>query len=194
MSKLSYCLIAIMGAALIFMGAVRGYQAYEKRAQELAEAEANDGTPFSFQHIPVSLAAPQGAEPNRPVPFNPAQSAIFLEEAPLSAEQRKQQAQETISSILADYQQDPELQRFNQDLFAATQGTASDLSALGGENLAALLKENPQIAQVVQQYMQNPNFAQTVKQIFANPQFVESIRQLQGAAAATQAQNAKKAE
>ncbi len=183
MSKTSYALIAVMVAALIYMGAVRGYQAYERRAAQKAAEEAANGTPFTFQNVPVALSAPMPEPVSRPVAFDPAQSAIFLETQPLSAEKERQQAQETIESILQDYEQDPKIQQFNKELSAATEGNVPDLGALGGKELADILKEHPEVNQVVQQNMQNPEFAKTVQQIFTNPQFIESIKQLQGAMA-----------
>ena len=48
MSKTSYALIALMVAALLFMGAARGYP---------------------FQNVPVSLAAPRAEPVSAPVLF-----------------------------------------------------------------------------------------------------------------------------
>ena len=135
---------------------------------------------FTFQNVPVSLAAPKPEPVSRPVAFAPVQSAIFLESAPLSEEQTTQQAQDTITSILDDYKEDPNLQKFNRELSAATHGDAADLGALSGGELVRILQENPQVRQVVQQNMQNPAFAKTVQEIFTNPQFVQSVQQLQG--------------
>ena len=183
MSKKSYFLIAVMLAALIYMGAARGYQWYERKAAEKAALEATDGNAFTFQSVPVSLAAPMPEPVSRPVAFDPAQTAIFLETAPLAGDKQQQQAQETIESILADYQEDPQMKKFNEDLSETTQGKVENLGALGGAELIKILQENPQVGKVVQESMQNPEFAKTVEQIFTNPQFVESIKQLQGAAA-----------
>lgn len=184
MSKTSWTLVAVMVAALIYMGAVRLYQVYNRYAQQAAAEAAANANGFTFQNVPVSLAAPQPEPVSKPVAFAPAQSAIFLESAPLSEAQKTQQAQDTISSILDDYKQDPALQQFNKDLSAATQGSAADLGALSGVELVKILKENPQVSQVVQQHMQNPEFAKTIQQIFTNPQFIQSVQQLQGAALA----------
>lgn len=181
MSKTSYVLIGIMVAALAYMGAVRIYQVYDRKAQQKAAESAAQTATFTFQNVPVSLAAPKPEPVNRPVEFTPAQSAIFLESGVLSEEQKTRQAQETIVSILDDYKEDPHLQKFNKDLSAATKGGASDLGALSGVELVRILKENPQVRQVVQENMQNPEFAKTVQEIFTNPQFVQSVKQLQGA-------------
>ena len=181
MSKTSYALIGLMLAALVYMGAVRLYQAYDRRAQQKAAEAAALANTFTFQNVPVSLAAPKPEPVSRPVAFAPVQSAIFLESAPLSEEQKTQQAQDTITSILDDYKTDPNLQKFNRELSAATHGDAADLGALSGVELVRILQENPQVRQVVQQNMQNPAFAKTVQEIFTNPQFVQSVQQLQGA-------------
>ena len=167
MSKVSYFLIALIITALLFMGAVRGYQFYEKKAAQLeAERAANQQT-FSFQNVP------------RPVLFSERKQDIFLEEAPLNNQQEVQQAQDTIESILADFREDPNLQAFNKDLKDATDGNTVDLRGLSHGNLSEILQQNPEISAVVTKHMQNPDFAKTIEQIFSNPQFVESIQALQ---------------
>ncbi len=183
MSKTSYLLIVVMAGALLYMGALRGYQAYARKAAEKAAAAEANGSAFTFQNVPVSLAAPMPEPVSRPVEFQAVQQPVYLENQPLSPEKQTQQAQETIASILADYQEDPTLQQFNKDLAAATQGRVNDLGALGGKELGRILQENPQVAEIVQKNMQNPEFAKTVQQIFSNPQFIQSVQQLQGAGA-----------
>lgn len=194
MSKTSYFLVAIMAAALIYMGAVRGYQAYERKAAErAAEQEAQSGV-FTFQNVPVSLSAPMPEPVSAPVRFDDTQTAIFLETPPLSEPLQQQQAQDTIDSILQDYQEDPLIQQFNADLAAATDGNVDGLGALSGAELVKLLQANPEISEVVEKNMKNPAFAQTIEQIFSNPQYIESIKKLQGNAATLGAPKAKKAE
>lgn len=184
MSKLSYILIAIMAAALIFMGAVRGYQLYQRKAAQWEEERVREQGAFSFQNVPVSLAAPKADPMSLPVRFNPAASQdVFLEDAPLAPEQEVRQAQDTIASILEDYKDDERLRAFNQDLSAASSGKAVDLSALSGGDLKQVLLDNPEIAAVVGKHMQNPDFAKTVQQILTNPQFVKSVQDLQRAGA-----------
>lgn len=178
MSKTSYALIAIMAAALLYMGAARVYQVYERK---VAEREAAAVSSFSFQNVPVSLAAPQAEPVSYPVAFEPAPEDVYLEDVPLTAEQKIQQAQDTIVSILDDYKDDPNLQQFNRALSQATQGKVDNLGVLSGDGLAQILQENPQVGQVVAESMKNPEFAKTVQQIFTNPQFIESVKQLQGA-------------
>lgn len=184
MSKLSYTLIAIMAAALIFMGAVRGYQLYQRKAAQWEEERSHAQSAFSFQNVPVSLAAPQAEMMAFPVRFEAAsQEDIFLEDVPLSQEQEVRQAQDTIASILEDYKDDAQLRAFNRDLAAASSGHAVDLSALSGGDLKQVLKANPKIGAVVSKHMQNPEFAKTVRQILSNPQFVKSVKDLQRAGA-----------
>ena len=182
MSKTSILLILIMAAALVYMGAVRGYELYQKKVAQWEEERAEQIDSFSFQNVPVSLAAPQAEPMARPVLFNPntaQEQEVFYEDAPLAPAEQTKQAQDTILSIVQDFNNQPEMQAFNKDLKQATQGSAPDLSALSGGDFAQVLKQNPEIAQVITKHMQNPEFAQTVQQIFSNPQFVESVRQLQ---------------
>lgn len=180
MSKTSYTLIIIMLAALAYMGALRGYQLYERKTAQWEEERQAAQGPFSFQQVPISLAAPQAEPTARPVVFKEGANAdIFLEDKPLPTELQTKQAQDTIVSILDDFKDEPSVQSFNKDLAQATQGQAVDLSALGGGDLAQVLRDNPQIQQVVSKHMQDPEFAQKVQQIFSNPQFVESVRHLQ---------------
>lgn len=178
MSKTSYALIAVMAAALLYMGAARVYQVYERK---VAEREAAAVSAFSFQNVPVSLAAPQAQPVSYPVAFEPVPEDVYLEDAPLTEEQQIKQAQDTIVSILDDYKDDPNIRQFNRALAEATQGKVDNLGVLSGDKLAQILQENPQVGQIVSENMKNPEFAKTVQQIFTNPQFIESVKQLQGA-------------
>ena len=181
MSKTSYALIALMVAALLFMGAARGYQFYQQKvAQWEQERQETEGA-FTFQNVPVSLAAPRVEPVSPPVLFQGTKADYFIEEKPLTQEQAEKQAVDTIHSILADFADDEKLQAFNKELAAASKGEALDIAGLSGGNLAQVMQQNPEIAEVVGKHMQNPDFAKTVQQIFTNPQFVKSIEQLQGA-------------
>ena len=180
MSKTSYALIALMVAALLFMGAARGYQFYQQKvAQWEQERQETEGA-FTFQNVPVSLAAPRAEPVSAPVLFQGTKADYFIEEKPLTQEQAEKQAVDTIHSILADFADDEKLQAFNKKLAAASKGEALDIAGLSGGNLAQVMQQNPEIAGVVSKHMQNPDFAKTVQQIFTNPQFVKSIEQLQG--------------
>ena len=189
MSKTSYALIFIMLAALAYMGALRGYQLYERKTAQWEEERQAEQGPFSFQQVPLSLAAPRAEPVSQPVVFKEgANAAVFLEDQPLAAPLQTKQAQDTIASILDDFKKEPAIRSFNEDLSRATRGQAVDLGSLGGGDLAQMLKDNPQVGQVVAKHMQDPEFADKVQQIFSNPQFVESVRRLQqlGAPAAPQ--------
>lgn len=181
MSAFSRFLITVMVVALLGMGAIRGYQLYERKAAQWEEERAAaDNASITFQHVPVSLAAPQAEPVSRPVLYrDDAPTDIYLTDEPLDAKQEVAQASATIGSILADYKEDAQLQAFNRDLAQATQGQAVDLRALSGGNLKQVLDDNPQIREVVAKHMQDPAFAQTVQQVLSNPQFIESVRQLQ---------------
>ena len=184
MSKTSIFLIVLMAAALVYMGAVRGYELYQRKVAQWEEERAEQIDSFSFQHVPVSLAAPQAEPMRRPVLFDPQATQdqeVFYEDAPLDPQAQTKQAQDTILSIVQDFNNQPEVQAFNKDLLEATQGSALDLSALSGGDIAQVMQQNPEITQVISKHMQNPDFAKTVQQIFSNPQFVESVRHLQQA-------------
>lgn len=180
MSKTSYTLIFIMLAALAYMGALRGYQLYERKTAQWEEERQNSQGAFTFQQVPLSLAAPVAEAVSQPRVFKEGATAdVFLEDQPLPTDLETKQAQDTITSILDDFKNEPSIRSFNEDLAKATHGEAVDLSALGGGDLAQVLRDNPQIGQVVTKHMQDPEFAKKIQQIFSNPQFVESVRHLQ---------------
>lgn len=180
MSKTSYALIGIMVAALLYMGAARLYEKWEQHVETQNAAALVDGEPFSFQHIPVSMAAPQAEVMQAPVKYQRAVAEIYLEDTPLSQEQKDQQAQDTLASIVEDFKTDPAIAQFNKDLQTATQGNMQNLADLSSQNLAQFVQQNPQIMQVVQKHMNNKDFAAKINEIFSNPQFQQSVRQLQG--------------
>jgi hypothetical protein len=180
MSKKSYALIFIMLAALIYMGAARGYQFYQQKVAEWEQERQSAEGAFSFQNVPVSLAAPRAEPMPAPVLFQGTKEDLFIEEKPLSKEEAEKQAVDTIHSILADFSDEEHLQKFNEELTAVSGGKALNISSLSGKNLGQLMQQNPEIAGVVSKHMQNPDFAKTVQQIFTNPQFLKSIEQLQG--------------
>ena len=78
MSKTSYALIAVMITALLYMGAVRGYQFYQDKAAQWEEERQNSTDIFSFQNVPVSFAAPQAEAVSRPVPLPEQNSSISI--------------------------------------------------------------------------------------------------------------------
>ncbi|MBO5911318.1 MAG: hypothetical protein J6Q05_03900 [Elusimicrobiaceae bacterium] len=180
MSKTSYTLIGLMVAALLYMGAARLYEKWEQRIEAQNAAALVDGEPFSFQRVPVSMAAPQAEPMQAPVKYQRVMPEIYLEDAPLSEEQKDQQAQDTLASIVEDFKADPAVAQFNKDLQTATQGNMQSLADLSSQNLAQFVQQNPQIMQVVQKHMNNKDFAAKVNEIFSNPKFQQSVRQLQG--------------
>lgn len=178
MSKTSYFLIALMVAAVAFLAAMRGVQVYEKR---VARVEESQRSILTFQNVPINFA-PQPQEPARPQPM-PGRGGItrdvFLEDAPLTPQQGWQQAQETVESILADYQSNPALQAFNRDLRRSTGAEQVDLTLLSGPNLAATLAKYPQLQGIIAEHLKNPEFVKVTQEIFQNPQFVQSVSVLQ---------------
>lgn len=191
MSKTSYFLIALIVAALIYMGAVRlqEWHAAKKEMQEIAAQ--NDGTPFTFQQVPISLAAPEAEPMKTPVKYHRSYPEIYLEDAPLTEQQQAEQAQQTIVSIVADFKYNPAIAKFNQELQEASGGQVKDLADLSIQNLQQILQQNPEIGHVVERHSKNVDFAKVLKEIFENPQFQQSVKELQGEGAASQKQAAQ---
>jgi len=164
----------------LYMGAARLYEKWEQHIEAQNAAALVDGEPFSFQHVPVSLAAPQIEPMQDPVQYQRVLPEIYLEDVPLSKEQKDRQAQDTLTSIVEDFKADPAVVRFNQDLQTATEGAMQNLADLSSQNLAQFIQQNPQVMQVVQKHMREQDFAAKINEIFSNPQFQQSVRQLQG--------------
>lgn len=183
MSKTSRFLIGVMVAGLAFLAGLRAYQAYERRA---AEEAASRPPTMTFNNVPVSQT-PQ--TPDAPV-FKrlPAPGAapkeIFLEDGPLSPEREKEQARQTIASIVDDYRGNPKIQAFYVDLRQATGRADITLETLSGDGLAGLMKQYPQVQDVMAKHAKDPEFVKTLQEIFNNPQFVHSVAVLQGGAPA----------
>lgn len=188
MSKISYGLIGLMLAALVYMGAVRFYEWYSARQEEQEIAAQNDGEPFSFQQVPLSLAAPEVEVMESPVKYRPKYPEIYLEDTPLTDEEQTQQAQETIVSIVQDFDQEAALAQFNQAVQDVSEGKVQGLVDLSTQNVQQILQQNPEIAHVVAKHAKNPDFNKVLQEIFANPQFQQSVRQLQGNNAVLQKQ------
>ena len=179
MSKTSrFCLMVII-AGLAFMAAVRVYRAYEKRAQE----EAAEITPTdTFNNVPINFVPEAEEAPVYGVlPPDGAVKEVYLEDAPLSAQAEQTQAEQTITSILNDYSQMPQMQAFYQDLQQATGQSGITLAQLSGPELGKMLQQYPQVQQVITKHAQDPEFAKMMQEIFTNPQFVKSVAVLQGA-------------
>ena len=179
MSKTSKFLIAVMVTALIFMGAVRVYQAVNRIRDARQEAAARENGMFRFQNLPVSLEAPKPQPVPLPVTYTPPAEEIFLEDPPLREEQQVRQAEQTIASIVDDFRQEEALENFNSQLREASGGKIQNLDELSTKNLNEILKTNPEIQGVVSKNLQNPDFAQIIEEIFSNPQFQQSVARLQ---------------
>ena len=179
MSKTSYALIAIIVAALIFMGAVRLRQARTQRLQAQEEASRNDGDQFTFQNIPISFAAPEAELQQAPVEYRSQGPVIYLEDAPLTPQQQRQQARDTISSILADFEKNTALAGFNREITQVSDGQIRGMEDLSTQNLMQIVQQNPQIQGVVEKHLKNPDFSKIIDEIFQNPQFRQSVQTLQ---------------
>ena len=173
------------------MGAVRLQEWYTQKKEAQDIAAQNDGDPFTFQQIPVSLAAPDPEFMQNPVKYKRPYPEIYIEDVPLTLEQQAQQAQETIASIVEDFQNDPAMIRFNQDLQTASQGEVKDLVDLSTQNLQQIVQRNPEVSKVVEKYIKNEDFMKALEEIFNNPQFKQSVQQLQGESVTEQKQPAQ---
>lgn len=187
MSKTSWFFLGIIIIVTALMAVRNGYRAYEKYKQE--KALPNIGQ--TFQNVPVDLSVPALQAVSSPVPYEDKQD-IFLEETPLNPQQEVIQADMTLASILADYADEPLLQQFNAELTQLTNGMAQGLQDLSGPNLAQVMKDYPQVQQLITRYSQNPDFTALVGQIFSNPQYVQSVQVLQGGNALLPDQKAEK--
>ena len=179
MSKTSKFLIAVMITALIFMSAVRVYQAVSRIRAERQERAARENSAFRFQNLPISLQAPQPQLMQLPVTYTPPAEEILLEDPPLREEQQVRQARQTITSIVDDFRQEEALENFNNRLREVSGGKIQNLDDLSTKNLNEILKTNPEIQGVVSAHLQNPDFAKIIEEIFSNPQFQQSVARLQ---------------
>lgn len=178
MSKLSRFFIAVMVCGLAFMAGLRAWQAYERRAAQEAEETPSAST---FNSVPVRYEPQPPAVPvprRLPSPSDPPQE-ILLGDAPLTADAARLQAQQTVASILSDYKDNPALQAFYADLQEAT-GREIDLAVLSSDRMADLVRQYPQVPQIMDKHTQNPEFAQVMQEILRNPQFARSVAVLQG--------------
>ena len=137
MSKTSRFFLWVIVVGLAFIAGLRFYRAYEQRAEEEAATAAPTMT---FNNVPVQRVSPQ-AEPQVYERWSgePAVQEVYLQDAPLDAVQEKEQARQTVASVLSDYKDNPSLQAFYADLRAATGRDDIDLAALSGEAWGACL-------------------------------------------------------
>ena len=180
MSKTSRFFLGVNILGLAFIAGVRAYRFYESRVEQ-QQQEIQTPT-LMFNNVPVQQVPPQQEEQiYKTWTGDPTANEFYLQDTPLPPDQQKAQARATVVSILDDYKDTPEIQSFYTDLRETTGQADMDLSILSGEKLPQLLKEYPQLQQVVNEHVKDPAFAQVVREIFNNPQFVESIKILQGA-------------
>lgn len=178
MSRLSRFFIAVMVCGLAFMAGLRAWQTYERRAAQEAQ-EIPVGRTFNSVPVRYEPQAPAVAVPKRlPSPSDPPQE-VFLSEEPLTEDAARLQAQQTVVSILSDYKDNPALQAFYADLREAT-GREIDLAVLSSGRMADLIRQYPQIPQIMAKHTQNPEFARVMQEILQNPQFARSVAVLQG--------------
>ena len=164
MSKQSRIFLTIIITGLAFIAGVRLYRVYEKRAQE---DSAHIPQATTFHNVPVQQMTTQ-PDSLFLEPLPQPQQEIFLEDE-LTPKQSIQQAQETISSVLRDY----------QEMQEATGVKDLSLEHLSGNNLGQIMQQYPQLQQVIAKHAQNPEFSKTLQEIFQNPQFIHSVGVLQ---------------
>ena len=174
LSTLSRICIGIILLGLGFIISVRLYRSYEERvAADQARQEEMAGVSSQFR---------SGGSTERQLPVFQRSSGpkqeIYLQETELPDDLNKEQARQTIQSILQDYKEDKALQAFYADLEQTT-GASLDLSDLSGDNMLPLLVRYPQIQEVIARHSQDPAFAKILQEIFANPQFSRSVAVLQ---------------
>ena len=175
MSVLSRCLIGVMLLGLAFVVGLRLYRSYEQTVAEQTAQTETLGQSFSRSY---PAAANQQLPVFRGFPIANLPAEVYIEDAALPADLNKEQARQTLRSILADYQDNAALQSFYADLFQST-GESLDLTSLSGDNMTVLLAKYPQIQDVIAKHTQNPEFVKTLQEVFSNPQFVRSVAVLQ---------------
>ncbi len=180
MSKLGRISLVIMILGLAFIASLRLYRSYEEQVK--ADQE-NMGAAMTFNQVAVHH---EPAEVETPVyqrlPIDDRLiKDIFLEDPALPAEQAQEQARATINSILEDYRENPQLREFYKEVKETT-GQKIDLSAMSQGNMGELLKQYPQLQEIINRHTQDPQFAATIQEIFSNPEFVRSVIILQQSA------------
>ena len=176
MSKLSRFLISVIITGLAFIAGMHMYHAYEQtvsdqRAQEEELGQSiTQGTSLSAPSLQLPVFRGGSAETLL--------KEIYLQDTPLPADLNKEQARQTLRSILDDYRENPQLQDFYEDLRRNT-GESLTLSDLSGENMKDLLIKHPQIQEIIARHSKDPQFVKTLQEIFSNPQFIHSVAVLQ---------------
>ena len=176
MSRASRFFLWVIVLGLAFIAGLRFYRAYERRA-------AQEGFPppsiASFGQAPIQIRPEPASSPVYRTWSGPGKE-MYLEDIPLSMPQQKEQARQTIASILRDYGEHPKIQAFYADIRKATGREDLNLAILSEEGLPELLQQYPQLQQVIAVYAKDPEFAKLIQEIFSNPQFAHSVTVLQG--------------
>ena len=173
MSWLGRVSIVIIVIGLAFIAGIHLYRNYEERLSQ-------DDISAGFNETSMPSSAPTVEIPVfKRFPENDQMSNdIFLEDTPLAPEQAQEQARQTITSILEDYRDNPQLQAFYQDIKQNT-GQSIDLASMSSGNMGELLKQYPQLQEIIAKHAQDPQFTQSIQEIFSNPEFVRSVVVLQ---------------
>lgn len=176
MSWTSRFFAGIIVVGLAWITAIHLYRMYEER---LPQEDVNSVGRI-FHQVPVQLKdqAPDEAALFLPWSFYGKNRDVYLEDTPLEAEQQREQARQTLRSILADYKDNEKLRAFYADLKQGT-GQDLDLVSLSTEQLPVLLQQYPQIQDVMAKHSQDPEFTAVLQEVFNNPQFVRSVMILQ---------------
>ena len=179
MSRASRFFLWIIILGLAFIAGLRFYRAYEHCA-------AQEGFPppsiASFGQVPIQIRPEPASSPvYREWDGAEGKKEMYLEDIPLSVSRQKEQARQTIASVLRDYAEHPKIQAFYADIRKATGREDLNLAVLSEEGLPELLQQYPQLQQVIAAYAKDPEFAQIIQEIFSNPQFAYSVTVLQGA-------------
>ena len=178
MSALSRFLTGVIIIGLAFIASLRLYRGYERRVQmEQAALEDQQGSTLFNGGVRAPVMQMPVFRSNAALSAD-ANQEIYLQDVTLSAQTNKEQARETLRSILSDYKDNPELKAFYAELQQST-GQPLDLVSLSGENMADLLTKYPQIQEIISRHSQDPSFSKTVQEIFSNPQFIRSVVILQ---------------
>jgi len=167
--------LGVIVLGLSFIAGVHLYRMYQERLSQ------EETSPAGNTFHEVSVVAQDDPQPDvmaLPWAFYGNKKEIYLEDVPLEVQEKREQARQTLRSILADYKDNEALKSFYADLRSST-GEELDLAALSGDQLPRLLEKYPQLKEVMAKHAQDPQFAAVLQEIFSNPQFAQSVMVLQ---------------
>ena len=173
MSKSILFYVAVIVGLILIVGA-RTYREHKQQLQ-LRQVEQEEQEAYRLARKPV---APVMQLPVFERFVDKEGTEIYLQDVQLSDALNKEQARQTLSSILDDYREDAALQAFYKDLRQST-GQSITLLDLSGDSMDELLGRYPQITQIIEHHGQNPAFSAVLQEIFSNPQYVRSVSILQ---------------